>query len=115
MLQRYVSDFYISDFQSGLRALVKAGYGSKVSPIVKPATVANVTSQTKDLSPSFLQWLADRNLSNDNCAMRLKEGYGIIYTMHFLSPYTLIKLSTIPSKQNPLFTTRVTLQTPVFH
>ncbi|CAL9232952.1 unnamed protein product [Arabidopsis halleri] len=73
--EKYVSDFYISDFQSGLRALVKAGYGSKVSPIVKPTTVANVTSQTKDLSPSFLQWLADRNLSNDNCAMRLKEGY----------------------------------------
>ncbi|CAE6135457.1 unnamed protein product [Arabidopsis arenosa] len=73
--ERYVSDFYISDFQSGLRALVKAGYGSKVSPIVKPTTVANVTSQTKDLSPSFLQWLADRNLSNDNSAMRLKEGY----------------------------------------
>ncbi|XP_024010188.1 uncharacterized membrane protein At1g16860 [Eutrema salsugineum] len=73
--ERYVTDFYISDFQSGLRALVKAGYGSKVSPFVKPETVANVTSQTKDLSPSFLQWLADRNLSNDSRAMRLKEGY----------------------------------------
>ncbi|RID45519.1 hypothetical protein BRARA_I02244 [Brassica rapa] len=73
--ERYVSDFYISDFQSGLRALVKAGYGSKVSPFVIPETVANVTAQTKDLSPSFLQWLADRSLSNDSRAMRLKEGY----------------------------------------
>ncbi|KAL1211048.1 putative membrane protein [Cardamine amara subsp. amara] len=73
--ERYVSDFYISDFQSGLRALVKAGYGSKVSPFVIPATVADVTSKTKDLSPSFLKWLVDRNLSNDNRAMRLKEGY----------------------------------------
>lgn len=95
MWQRYVSDFYISDFQSGLRALVKAGNGSKVSPFVIPTTVANVTSQTKDLSPSFLQWLADRNLSNDSRAMRLKEGYGIIYTCTFdflsathLHPYT---------------------------
>lgn len=76
--QRYVSDFYISDFQSGLRALVKAGYGSKVSPFVIPETVANVTAQTKDLSPSFLQWLADRSLSNDSRAMRLKEGYAFI-------------------------------------
>ncbi|KAF8092500.1 hypothetical protein N665_0413s0040 [Sinapis alba] len=73
--ERYVSDFYISDFQSGLRALVKAGYGAKVSPFVKPATVVNVTSQNKDLSPSFLKWLSDRNLSADNRVMRLKEGY----------------------------------------
>ncbi|CAH8275734.1 unnamed protein product [Arabidopsis lyrata] len=73
--EKYVSDFYISDFQSGLRALVKAGYGSKVSPFVKPATVANVTTQNKDLSPSFLKWLSDRNLSADDRVMRLKEGY----------------------------------------
>ena len=79
--QRYVSDFYISDFQSGLRALVKAGYGSKVSPFVKPATVANVTTQNKDLSPSFLKWLSDRNLSADNRVMRLKEGY-VCYIPH---------------------------------
>ncbi|CAN8231017.1 unnamed protein product [Cochlearia groenlandica] len=73
--ERYVSDFYISDFQSGLRALVKAGYGSKVSPFVKPATVANVTTQNKDLSPGFLKWLSERNLSADDRVMRLKEGY----------------------------------------
>ncbi|KAK8708170.1 hypothetical protein V6N13_059215 [Hibiscus sabdariffa] len=30
--QIFVADFYISDFQSGLRALVKASYGSKVPP-----------------------------------------------------------------------------------
>lgn len=84
MWQRYVTDFYISDFQSGLRALVKAGNGSKVSPFVIPETVANVTSQTKDLSPSFLQWLADRSLSNDDHgAMRLKEGYVVIYSYIF--------------------------------
>ncbi|ESR63073.1 hypothetical protein CICLE_v10015369mg [Citrus x clementina] len=73
--EKYVSDFYISDFQSGLRALVKAGYGAKVAPFVKPATVVNITKGNRDLSPSFLSWLADRNLSNDDRIMRLKEGY----------------------------------------
>lgn len=70
-----MSDFYISDFRSGLRALVKAGYGAKVAPFVKPATVVNITKGNRDLSPSFLRWLADRNLSSDDRIMRLKEGY----------------------------------------
>lgn len=73
--ERYVADFYISDFQSGLRALVKAGYGAKVSAIVKPATVVDVTKENQELSPTFLRWLADRNLSSDDRVMRLKEGY----------------------------------------
>ena len=53
-VQKYVADFYISDFQSGLRALVKAGYGAKVAPFVKPATVVDVTKVNKELSPDFL-------------------------------------------------------------
>lgn len=69
-----MADFYISDFQSGLRALVKAGYGAKVSAIVKPATVVDVTKENQELSPTFLRWLADRNLSSDDRVMRLKEG-----------------------------------------
>lgn len=73
--EKYVADFYISDFQSGLRALVKAGYGAKVAPFVKPATAVEVTKENKDLSPSFLRWLADRSLSSDDRIMRLKEGY----------------------------------------
>jgi hypothetical protein len=73
--EKYVADFYISDFQSGLRALVKAGYGAKVAPFVKPATVVEVTKENKDLSPSFLRWLADRSLSSDDRIMRLKEGH----------------------------------------
>lgn len=71
--QKYVADFYISDFQSGLRALVKAGYGSKVVPFVKPTTIVNITNEKKDLSPNFLRWLADRSLSSDDRVMRLKE------------------------------------------
>ncbi|KAM5588838.1 putative membrane protein [Rosa sericea] len=73
--EKYVADFYISDFQSGLRALVKAGYGAKVAPFVKPATIVDVTKENRDLSPSFLRWLAERNLSTDDRIMRLKEGY----------------------------------------
>ncbi|XP_059663079.1 uncharacterized membrane protein At1g16860 isoform X2 [Cornus florida] len=70
-----VADFYISDFQSGLRALVKAGYGAKVAPFVKPTTVVDITKENRELSPGFLRWLADRSLSSDDRVMRLKEGY----------------------------------------
>ncbi|TKY72215.1 membrane protein [Spatholobus suberectus] len=73
--EKYVADFYISDFQSGLRALVKAGYGAKVAPFVEPTTVVDVTKDNRELSPNFLGWLADRKLSTDDRIMRLKEGY----------------------------------------
>ncbi|XP_022886470.1 uncharacterized membrane protein At1g16860-like [Olea europaea var. sylvestris] len=73
--ENYVADFYISDFQSGLRALVKAGYGAKVTPFVKPTTVVNITKDKKEMSPNFLSWLADRGLSSENSIMRFKEGY----------------------------------------
>ncbi|XP_021730814.1 uncharacterized membrane protein At1g16860-like [Chenopodium quinoa] len=73
--EKYVADFYVSDFHSGLRALVKAGYGAKVAPLVETATVVDITKEKRDLSPNFLQWLADRSLSSDDRIMRLKEGY----------------------------------------
>lgn len=73
--EKYVADFYISDFHSGLRALVKAGYGAKVAPFVESTTVVDVTKNNKDLSPNFLSWLSDRSLSSDDRVMRLKEGY----------------------------------------
>ncbi|KAK9091977.1 hypothetical protein Syun_026888 [Stephania yunnanensis] len=73
--EKHVGDFYISDFHSGLRALVKAGYGAKVAPFVKPATVVDVTKENRELSPGFLRWLADRNLSSDDRIMRLEEGF----------------------------------------
>ncbi|KAK4783576.1 hypothetical protein SAY86_007950 [Trapa natans] len=73
--ENYVADFYISDFQTGLRALVKAGYGAKVSPLVKASTVVDVPKEKKEMSPSFLRWLAERGLSSDDRIMRLKEGY----------------------------------------
>ncbi|CAL5411838.1 unnamed protein product [Camellia sinensis] len=73
--RRYVADFYISDFQSGLRALVKAGYGAKVAAFVKPTITVDLTKENRDLSPSFVRYLADRSLSSDDHIMRLKEGY----------------------------------------
>ncbi|MQL85909.1 hypothetical protein Taro_018435 [Colocasia esculenta] len=74
-LERHVVDFYISDFQSGLRALVKTGYGTKVIPYVDDSFVTDINQNNKDLSPDFLRWLGERNLSSDDRIMRMKEGY----------------------------------------
>lgn len=72
--QRHVVDFYISDFQSGLRALVKTGYGARVTPYVDDSVVIDVNPENKDLSPEFVRWLGERNLSSDDRVMQLKEG-----------------------------------------
>ncbi|XP_072973389.1 uncharacterized membrane protein At1g16860-like [Typha angustifolia] len=74
-LERHAVDFYISDFQSGLRALVKTGYGAKVTPYVDESVVVDINPNNKDLSPGFLRWLTKRNLSSDDRVMRMKEGY----------------------------------------
>ena len=83
--QKHVADFYISDFQSGLRAMVKAGYGAKVASFVKPTTVVNLSKEKRELSPSFLRWLADRNLSSDDRIMHLKEGYASYYSVPYVT------------------------------
>ncbi|KAF2298255.1 hypothetical protein GH714_020896 [Hevea brasiliensis] len=44
--EKYVADFYISDFQSGLRALVKAGHGAKVAPYAKPVIVVDLCKRS---------------------------------------------------------------------
>lgn len=73
-MQRHAVDFYISDLQSGLRALVKAGYGAQVTPYVDESVVIDINTKNKDLAPDFLKWLRKRNLSSDDREMRLKEG-----------------------------------------
>lgn len=73
-MQRHVVDFYISDFQSGLRALVKAGYGARVTPYVDDSVVIDVNPVNKDMSPDFLRWMGERKLSSDDRTMQLKEG-----------------------------------------
>jgi len=74
-MERQVVDFYISDFQSGLRALVKAGYGARVTPYVDDSIVIDVNSQNEELSQELIRWLGERKLSRDDRIMRLKEGY----------------------------------------
>lgn len=68
-------DFYISDFQSGLRALVKTGNGARVTPYIDNSIVIDVNPENEELSPEFIRWLGARNLSSDDRMMRLKEGY----------------------------------------
>ncbi|GAB4838284.1 hypothetical protein Ancab_027812 [Ancistrocladus abbreviatus] len=74
-LERHVVDFYISDFQSGLRALVKTGYGARVTPYVDESVVVDINPSNKDMSSEFIRWLRERSLSSDDRVMRLKEGY----------------------------------------
>ncbi|KDO43977.1 hypothetical protein CISIN_1g0116301mg [Citrus sinensis] len=74
-LERHVVDFYISDFQSGLRALVKTGSGARVTPFVDDSVVIDIKPENKDLSPEFIRWLGQKSLSSDDRLMRLKEGY----------------------------------------
>ncbi|KAF7843127.1 putative membrane protein [Senna tora] len=74
-LERRVVDFYISDFQSGLRALVKTGYGARVTPYVDNSITININPAKEELSTEFLRWLGERNLSSDDRIMRLEEGY----------------------------------------
>lgn len=72
--QRHVVDFYISDFQSGLRALVKTGYGARVTPYVDESVVVDINQKNREFSPEFIRWLGERNLSSDDRIMRVKEG-----------------------------------------
>ncbi|XP_076947703.1 putative membrane protein At1g16860 [Bidens hawaiensis] len=74
-MERQVADFYISDFQSGLRALVKTGYGVRVTPYVDESTIIEVDQSNIDSSPQFIRWLSERNITSDDRPMRLKEGY----------------------------------------
>nr|GMC51969.1 uncharacterized membrane protein At1g16860-like isoform X2 [Ipomoea batatas] len=66
---------YVKVSGSGLRALVKTGYGAKVTPYVDESVVIDVNPVNKELSPEFIRWLGERKLSSDDRVMRLKEGY----------------------------------------
>jgi len=87
-MQRHVVDFYISDFQSGLRALVKTGFGARVTPYVDDSVVIDVNPENKDMSPDFLRWLGKRNLSSDDRIMQLKEGYIVLSLSCLTKKYT---------------------------
>ena len=83
-------DFYISDFQSGLRALVKTGYGAQVTPYVDDSVVVDINPNNKDMSPEFLRWLRERKLASDGQTMRLKEGYYFLYVSFRLEGWQCI-------------------------
>lgn len=86
-MQKHAVDFYISDFQSGLRALVKTGYGARVTPYVDESLVIEVDPLNKELSPEFVRWLGERNLSSDDRVMQLKEGQ--LFFFFFFGPFPL--------------------------
>ncbi|XVF74957.1 hypothetical protein PTKIN_Ptkin13bG0150900 [Pterospermum kingtungense] len=61
--------------ESGLRALVKTGYGARVTPYVDESIVIDLNPVNETLSPDLIRWLGERNLSSDDRVMRIKEGY----------------------------------------
>ncbi|XP_027108553.1 uncharacterized membrane protein At1g16860-like isoform X1 [Coffea arabica] len=73
--QRYSTDFYITDRRSGIRALVKAGTGCKVIPLIIESRLVKTTRKCKVLSSTLGKWLIERNLSAEARLLRLEEGY----------------------------------------
>lgn len=73
--QRFATDFYITDMKSGTRALVKAGYNSKVIPLIDENILVNTTSKNRELSSTLKKWLERRHPSAGARLLRLKEGY----------------------------------------
>ncbi|WKA05734.1 hypothetical protein VitviT2T_023682 [Vitis vinifera] len=73
--ERFSTDFYITDSKSGIRALVKAGSGSRVTPLIVESRLVNTTRKCRFLSSHFKKWLAERNISGQARLLRLEEGY----------------------------------------
>ncbi|XP_022147465.1 uncharacterized membrane protein At1g16860-like [Momordica charantia] len=73
--ERFSTDFYITDRKTGIRAMVRAGPGSKLVPLIIESKLVNTTRHRKILSPSLRKWLRDRNLSTEARMLRLEEGY----------------------------------------
>ncbi|XP_051218468.1 uncharacterized membrane protein At1g16860 [Lolium perenne] len=73
--ERFAADFYITDAKSGKRALVKAGYRTKVVPLIDENVLVS-TSRNIELSSTLKCWLEERNLSSEEAQIiRLEEGY----------------------------------------
>lgn len=76
-----------------MRALVKTGFGARVTPYVKGSAVVNVNDLDKDMSLDFIRWMRERNLSSEDHVMRLEEGYFLfpLYNVVFYSnPFLLV-------------------------
>ncbi|CAN6565963.1 unnamed protein product [Malus baccata var. baccata] len=72
--ERFSTDFYLTDQKSGLTAIVKAGSGCKVIPLIVESKLVN-TKRCRILSPDLRKWLTERNLSSESRLLRLEEGY----------------------------------------
>ncbi|KAJ7007902.1 hypothetical protein NC653_006823 [Populus alba x Populus x berolinensis] len=70
---RFSTDFYITDRKSGIRAMVKAGSGCKVVPLIVESKLVT-TRQCRTLSSHLRKWLQERNLSAEARLLRLEEG-----------------------------------------
>lgn len=73
--ERFSTDFYITDSKSGIRALVKAGPGCKVIPLIIESRLVATARKRSSLSTHLRKWLRDRNLSAEAHLLRLEEGY----------------------------------------
>ncbi|XP_056693691.1 uncharacterized membrane protein At1g16860 isoform X2 [Spinacia oleracea] len=72
--ERVCTDFYISDENSGIRTLVKGGYGCRLIPLIVESKLV-YTSKNRILSPDLTKWLTDRNLATNSRVIRLEEGH----------------------------------------
>ncbi|XP_068331277.1 uncharacterized membrane protein At1g16860-like [Pyrus communis] len=72
--ERFSTDFYLTDQKSGLTAIVKAGSGCKIIPLIVESKLVN-TKRCRILSPHLRKWLTERNLSSESRLLRLEEGY----------------------------------------
>ncbi|KAA0048859.1 putative membrane protein [Cucumis melo var. makuwa] len=73
--ERFSTDFYITDRKTGIRAMVRAGPGSKLVPLIIESKLVNTTRHRKILSPSLRKWLREKNISTEARMLRLEEGY----------------------------------------
>ncbi|KAJ4810501.1 Ubiquitin-specific protease family C19-related protein [Rhynchospora pubera] len=71
---RHLANFYISDKNTGTRYLVRAGESARVAPFVKSKTT-EINKDEGQLSPDFLCWLEENNLSSNSQKLRIKEGF----------------------------------------
>ncbi|KAF3329508.1 hypothetical protein FCM35_KLT04839 [Carex littledalei] len=69
---KHLTNFYISDKNTGTRFLVRAGESTRVTPYVKSKTIEIKKEQ---ISPDFLNWLEENNLSSNSLKLRIKEGF----------------------------------------
>ncbi|KAL0904936.1 hypothetical protein M5K25_027100 [Dendrobium thyrsiflorum] len=94
-LERFTADFYITDAKSGMRALVKAGYDSKVIPLVGENLIVNTRKKNRMVSSTLKKWLEERSLPVEARLFHLKEG--------FIKEGTSLTVVGMLSKKNEIY------------